>query len=829
MAAVATLPHRYVSERKPHALMLNALLLLIFWSFLFFYLVFPYQLFPNAPGYALSFDTLYLLENWALILALGFLSLRAPAPWRSIYLHLLSASTLYALSSVVANLAIDAEGYANGKLYGVGLTAAVCWFVWIPLRARQLAGSKLREARTDSGQRSPASSWAMVAVVLISVPIVWEVLRKAEATDVRRFRMLVAVGAIVCLASAAFLKEYFAKSDLAAHLGSANDRLRLAMASGKAVGWEWDVRTSEVSWFGDLKTNFGIDSETQHRQRAAHFFNRYVHPHDREQVVAAVTDARSNHKLYEGEFRIAWPDGTLRWVSARGEFQYSSKGEPARMLGMAFDITERKQLQSELVESQDRILAIVASAMDAIIGVDDAQTIVLFNPAAERMFDCPGGDAIGSSIERFIPPRFRAQHSTYIRHFGETGSNSRVMGTLGTLWALRADGKEFPIEASISHSNISGQLFSTVIIRDVTEQKRTEQALRKSEERFRLFMDHSPAVAWMKDEERHYIYMSESYLKQLEVRLEDRLGKTDFEVYPCAIAEELRKNDQAALDLGHPIEVTEEAVGPHGEPRIWLAYKFPFQDASGQVFVGGIGIDITEQKKSEETLHDLTGRLISAQEEERARIARELHDDFSQRLALLGIELGQLWKKLSQNEAEDRRCVQKMLKETKELSTDLHTLSHELHSSKLEYVGLGPALAGLCKEFGLKYEIEVRFAEIGKSLSVPKDAALCLFRVAQEALANVAKHSRANSAQVELATNGNGVTLRISDSGRGFDPSVQKLDAGIGLIGMSERLRLVGGRLLVMSQPNSGTEIVAEVPLVTAEDATQVKSQVAGG
>ena len=113
-------------------------------------------------------------KNWALILALGFLSLRVPAPWRSIYLHLLSASTLYALSSVVANLAIDAEGYANGKLYGVGLTAAVCWFVWIPLRARQLAGSKLREARTDSGQRSPASSWAMVAVVLISVPIVWE-------------------------------------------------------------------------------------------------------------------------------------------------------------------------------------------------------------------------------------------------------------------------------------------------------------------------------------------------------------------------------------------------------------------------------------------------------------------------------------------------------------------------------------------------------------------------------------------------------------------------------------------------------------------------------
>ena len=249
--------------------------------------------------------------------------------------------------------------------------------------------------------------------------------------------------------------------------------------------------------------------------------------------------------------------------------------------------------------------------------------------------------------------------------------------------------------------------------------------MRKSEERFRLFMDHSPAVAWMKDEERHYIYMSESYLKQLGVRLEDRLGKTDFEVYPCAIAEELRKNDQAALAFG-PSHRSDRGspVGPHGEPRIWLAYKFPFQDASGQVFVGGIGIDITEQKKSEETLHDLTGRLISAQEEERARIAGNCMTTSANAWHCLESNSDSYGRNCHKMRAEDRRCVQKMLKETKELSTDLHTLSHELHSSKLEYVGLGPALAGLCKEFGLKYEIEVRFAEIGKSLQRPEGCGL---------------------------------------------------------------------------------------------------------
>jgi len=827
MAAVSTLPHRSVSLRRLYPAVLDSILLLVFWSFLYFYAVFPYQLFSNAAGYALGFDTLYLLVNWALILTVGFLSVRASAPWRSIYLHLLGASTLYALSSALANLAVDSGGYVNGRLYGVGLVAAVCWFVWIPLRAQQLAGTKVRETRSEISEGSQASAWAMVAVVMISVPIVWELLRSGGPTGMRTFRMLVAIAAIVCLASAAFIKEYFAKSELAAGLGSANGRLRLAMGSGKAVGWEWDVKTSRVSWFGDLKSNFGLDSE-MHMEQAADFFRRFVHPEDREQVSEAVTDARRDHKLYEGEFRVVWPDGTLRWVTAKGEFQYSSKGEPERMLGMAVDITDRKQLQTELLESQDRMRAIVASAMDAIIAVDDEQRIVLFNAAAEKMFACQSQDVVGSPIERFIPQRARAQHGAHIRQFGETRSSSRAMGALGTLWALKANGDEFPIEASISHSNISGKLLFTVIIRDVTEQKKAEQGLRKSEERFRLFMDHSPAVAWLKDEQGHYIYMNEPYQRHFGLRLEDRLGKTDFEIYPRAIAEQFKKNDQGALAAGHPVEFTEESIDHDGNPCTWLAYKFPFHDASGQTFVGGIGIDITDRRKAREALEALTGRLIHAQEEERARISRELHDDFSQRLALLGISLGQLWKNLP-SEGLERDSVREMLKRTKELSSDLHTLSHELHSSRLEHVGLVSALDGLSKEIGEKYKIEVQFTGCELRFKISKDVALCLFRVAQEALGNVAKHSRAKGAQVELGADASLVTLRISDAGRGFDPSVQKPDAGIGIIGMSERLRLVGGHLVVKSLPNCGTEIIAEVPLTAAEEAPRVKAQVAGG
>ena len=812
MAAIATFPHRNVTDQKRYPALLNAILLVIFWGFLYVYAVFPHQLYPSATSYALGFDVLYTLENWALILAVVVLSVRASLPWKSIYLHLLGASTVYALSSVAANLAIDAAGYINGKLYGVGPIAAVCWFVWIPLRARQSVGSELRATRSDSGRSSQASAWAMVVVALLSFPIVWELLRKDDASGMRMFRALVAIVAIVCLTSAAFIKEYLGKSELAANLGCANERLRLAMESGKAVGWEWDIKSRRVSWFGDLKTSFGIDSGT-YVERADEFLQRNVCVEDQEQVSEAVSDAKKNHGLYQGEFRLVWPDGTLRWVAAKGEFQYSSRGEPERMLGMAVDITERKQLQTELLESQDRIVSIVASAMDAIIAVDDTDKILLFNGAAEKMFDCPRQEAIGSPIERFIPLRFR--DATAAAGFPEA---------LGTLWALRATGEQFPVEVSVSQSNVSGKSSFTVIIRDVTEQKRTEQGLRKSEERFRLFMSHSPAVAWMKDEQGHYIYMNETYLKHFGIREEDRRGKTDFEIYPRAIAEQFRENDEAALSVGHPIEVTEDSIGPDGEPCTWLAYKFPFEDNSGQIFVGGIGIDITERKKARESLQTLTGRLIHAQEEERARISRELHDDFSQRLALLGIGLGQLWKKLPMGATEARENVLEMLKGTKELSSDLHTLSHELHSSRLEHVGLVSALHGLCREMSEKYKIEVHLSDCDVRLNMPKDVALCLFRVAQESLGNVVKHSKAKGAKVSVGANPTCIWLRIADAGRGFDLGVQNARAGIGLTGMRERLRLVGGTLEVKSEPEHGTEILAEVPLSEKEDHVRIKA-----
>jgi len=363
----------------------------------------------------------------------------------------------------------------------------------------------------------------------------------------------------------------------------------------------------------------------------------------------------------------------------------------------------------------------------------------------------------------------------------------------------------------------------------VEEHQQDELVLRESEKRFRLLADSSPSLIWMSGTDKLCTFFNEGWLKFTGRPMEEELGEGWLSGVHPDDQDHCRRLYSASFDARLDFEFECRLRRFDGVYRWLLNFGVPRFESDG-TFLGYVGscIDITDRKTSEESLHALTGRLISAQEEERARIARELHDDFSQRLALLGIGLGQLWKKLSPQEVEQRNSVQEMLRGTKEMSSDLHTLSHQLHSSKLEHVGLMPALRGLCKDFSEKYKIEVQFTECEFPLDVPKDVALCLFRVAQEALGNAIKHSGTREAQVEIRTNASGISLRISDQGKGFDPAIKNPAAGIGLIGMTERLRLVGGRLLVKSETDCGTEILAEVPVALPAAEVKVKAYAAG-
>ena len=225
-------------------------------------------------------------------------------------------------------------------------------------------------------------------------------------------------------------------------------------------------------------------------------------------------------------------------------------------------------------------------------------------------------------------------------------------------------------------------------------------------------------------------------------------------------------------------------------------------------------IEVRRRKASEQALKELSGRLINASEEERKHLARELHDDMGQRLSLLAVNLDILRNSPASEDSSVREKLDDPLEELKELTTDVHNLSHWLHSSKLQHLGLPAELKEVCRQMGRQHHLEIELKASEVLSSLPEDVSLCFYRVAQEALNNAVKHSHSKRIELHL-DNGHGrVRLQVKDFGVGFDPRA-RVD-GLGLATMQERLRMLGGTLSIRSMAGSGTELIAEAKTQSA-------------
>jgi PAS domain S-box-containing protein len=530
---------------------------------------------------------------------------------------------------------------------------------------------------------------------------------------------------------------------------------------------------------------------------------------------------RKEGKLRNVEVRFRIRDGGIRIGLASAEL-IEIDGEQC-LLSVTSDITELKQAQ----ELRFRHAAIVESSDDAIISRDLDGIIVSWNAAARRLFGYSESEAIGKPITMLIPYELMQEEDIFERRLG-TGERVEHYETI----RVAKGGNKIAVSLTISPiKDSAGRIVGfSKIARDITDRKQADQELLESERRFRLVADSAPVLIWMSGADKLCTFFNKGWLDFTGRTLEQETGEGWASgVHPEDLERCLRIYS-GAFDARVDFEMEYRLRRYDGKYRWLVDYGVPRFESDG-TFRGYIGscIDITDRKLTAASLDELSGRLITAQEEERGRIARELHDDFSQRLALLGIGLSRLWNKRPESEAEERILVRELWNRTQEISSDVHRLSHQLHSSKLQHVGLGPALMGLCEEISEKYGIQVEFTDRGVAPEIPKDVGLCLFRVAQEALSNVVKHSRAKQAQVELCNASNEIRLQIVDAGSGFDLALGRTDVGIGLVGMRERLRLVGGRLSVQSAPMRGTEVLAEVPLSVSANETHVRIMSAGG
>jgi signal transduction histidine kinase len=273
------------------------------------------------------------------------------------------------------------------------------------------------------------------------------------------------------------------------------------------------------------------------------------------------------------------------------------------------------------------------------------------------------------------------------------------------------------------------------------------------------------------------------------------------------IFERLRAGER--IDHFETIRITKS--GKHVPVSLTIS---PVADADGR-FIGAANIyrDITEQKRAHETLSSVNRRLIEAQEQERSRIARELHDDIAQRLAVLAFEVDDL---TASSTAAFRDKTIALKGRVSEIASDVQGLSHELHSPRLRLLGLAGAMRAFCEQAARQHAATVDFEAHDVPNRVPPEVSLCLFRVLQEAVHNAAKHSGVQRVQARLWGAPGQIHLMISDEGSGFDVEMAKAGPGIGLISMAERMKLVDGDLVIESQPQHGTTIRVRVP-VSAE------------
>lgn len=358
-------------------------------------------------------------------------------------------------------------------------------------------------------------------------------------------------------------------------------------------------------------------------------------------------------------------------------------------------VVRRRAAEGALQNVETRVTNIIESAMDAVITVDEHQHVVLFNAAAEAMFGCPRAEAIGAPLAWFIPERFRAEHRRHIARFGETGVSSRRMGGARIVSGLRRNGDEFPIDASISQTTEHGRKFYAVILRDVTERVRADEALRRSKEELR----------------------------------------------------------------------------------------------------------------------ELASGMDSVREQEKSRIAREIHDELGQGLTALKLDVAWLAERLPAGQTAAAGKLKAMDAMIDATVAATRRISADLRPLVLDDLGLVSAAEWLVQEFtqrtGIPCELDVRSPD----LELKDPQATAIFRILQESLTNVARHAKAQRVEVALGRADGAVTLNVRDNGRGFNLGDPRRPNSFGLMGLRERVFLLGGEVRIDSQPGRGTVLHVQIPL----------------
>ncbi len=572
--------------------------------------------------------------------------------------------------------------------------------------------------------------------------------------------------------------------------------------------WVWHVPTNRLEFSNEMFRIFGIDRD-KFVADIIRLVGQAIHADDRARVHRAILSAIKERTPIPLECRVLRPDGTIRVIRAeQGELILDNEGQPLVVTGIAQDITEQKQSEEALLESEARYRTLVENANDAIIVAQEG-LLKFANRRTSEMTGYSHQEIVGKPFAGFIHPDDRQMvvnnYASRIR--GEKVPKNYLFRVVGK------SGKEVWAEINAVLIQWQGHPATLNFLSDITERKQAEERIQTLMREIEFVLGATKTTLDIIDPKFNLRFVDPASNKARD----NWPGRKCYDYFMgrrspcsnCGMSQALRTKDMV---------VSEVVLLQEGQRPVQII-SIPFQDEKGEWLVAEVSVDITERKRAEkallasrEELRLLTARLQSLREEERTYLAREIHDELGQALTALNMDLAWLAGRLPKSQPQLLKKAEAMSAVVASTMQTVKRLSSELRPGLLDDLGLVAAMQWQAEEFGKRTWLKMKLVFQPEEMTVERDLSTAIFRIFQELLTNIARHAKATRVEVSLKHRAGAMELRVKDNGRGIKKSEIASSRSLGLIGVRERALAFGGRVEITGVPHKGTKVVVRLP-----------------